>query len=234
MTDELDFETYLSISPKKYEIFLFDKKNLINLYKQSVEIKDTSNVIDLNYLSKFIEKNIFKIEKLNGNFIENITLIIEASDIIELNLGIKKKSYEKNINKKFLENILIEAKDLFYENHQNNKIIHMLIKNYFVNNNYFSTFQENIVSDYFCLEIQFKYISNFFLSEIDKLLGEYQINIVEYLDGNHIKSFFKNDNLEFSEKIYRIKAGINSNEVKLIPKNVRKIGFFEKFFQLFS
>ena len=83
MTDELDFETYLSISPKKYEIFLFDKKNLINLYKQSVEIKDTRSVIDLNYLSKFIEQNIFKIEKLNGNFIENITLIIEANDIIE-------------------------------------------------------------------------------------------------------------------------------------------------------
>ena len=110
----------------------------------------------------------------------------------------------------------------------------MLIKNYFVNNNYFSTFQENIVSDHFCLEIQFKYISNLFLSEIDRLLGEYQINIVDYLDGNYIKNFFDNDNLEFSEKIYRIQTGINSNEVKLIPKNVRKFGFFEKFFQLFS
>ena len=234
MTDELDLETYLSISPKKYEIYLFDKKNLINLYKQSVEIKDTNSVIDFNFLSKFIEKNIFKIEKLNGNFIENITLIIETNDMIELNLGIKKKSYKKNIDKKFLENILIEAKDLFNENHQNNKIIHMLIKNYFVNNNYLSKFQENIVSDHFCLEIQFKYISNLFLSEIDKLLGEYQINIVDYLDGNYIKSFYDNDNLEFPEKIYRIQTGINSNEVKLIPKNVRKFGFFEKFFQLFS
>ena len=29
MTDELDLETYLSISPKKYEIYLFDKKNLL-------------------------------------------------------------------------------------------------------------------------------------------------------------------------------------------------------------
>ena len=80
-------------------------------------------------------------------------------------------------------NVVESVKDLFNENHQNNKIIHMLIKNYFVNNNYFSTFQENIVSDHFCLEIQFKYISNLFLSEIDKLLGEYQINIVDYLDA---------------------------------------------------
>ena len=40
MTDELELETYLSISPKKYEIYLFDKRNLINLYKQSSNIKN--------------------------------------------------------------------------------------------------------------------------------------------------------------------------------------------------
>ena len=28
--------------------------------------------------------------------------------------------------------------------------------------------------------------------------------------------------------------GINENEVKLIPKNTKNKGFFEKFFQLFS
>ncbi len=110
----------------------------------------------------------------------------------------------------------------------------MLIKNYFVNKNYFSTFQDNIDSDHFCLEIQFKYIPNIFLSELVKLFEQYQINIVEYLDGNYVKSFFNNEDLEFSEKIYKIQTGLNSNEVKLIPKNVEKKGFFEKFFQLFS
>ena len=32
----------------------------------------------------------------------------------------------------------------------------------------------------------------------------------------------------------RIQNGANENEIKLIPKNVGKIGIFEKFFQLFS
>ncbi len=91
MTDELELETYLSISPKKYEIYLFDKRNLINLYKQSLNIKNQNDFIDLNYLSKFVEENIFKIEKLNGKFIENITLILESKEISEVNLGIKKK-----------------------------------------------------------------------------------------------------------------------------------------------
>tara|TARA_A100001388_G_scaffold169080_1_gene126365 strand:- start:2711 stop:3415 length:705 start_codon:yes stop_codon:yes gene_type:complete len=234
MTEELEFETYLNISPNKYEIYLFDKRNLINIYRQSIKIKDSKNSIDINYLSKFVEENIFKIEKLNGKFIENITLIIDTKEIIELNFGIKKKNYEKKINKKLLENILIEAKDLFNENYQNNKILHILIKNYFINNKYFSSFQDNINGDHLCLEIQFNYIPNIFLSELGKIMEKYQINIDEYLDGNYIKNFFNNDNLEFSKKIYKIQTGFNSNEVKLIPKNIRKKGFFEKFFQLLS
>jgi hypothetical protein len=32
----------------------------------------------------------------------------------------------------------------------------------------------------------------------------------------------------------KLNNGFNKNEVKLISKNVENIGFFEKFFQLFS
>ena len=33
MSDQLNFEAYLSISEKKYEIYLLDKENLKNIYK---------------------------------------------------------------------------------------------------------------------------------------------------------------------------------------------------------
>ena len=45
MTDEV--ETYLSISPNKFEIYLFDKKNLVNLYKEKVEINSNKVEIDI-------------------------------------------------------------------------------------------------------------------------------------------------------------------------------------------
>ena len=40
MIEEENFETYLSISPKKFEIFLFDKKNLKSLYKDKLELEN--------------------------------------------------------------------------------------------------------------------------------------------------------------------------------------------------
>ena len=40
--------------------------------------------------------------------------------------------------------------------------------------------------------------------------------------------------IELSQMAYKSQQGYNANEVSIIPKNVKKAGFFEKFFQLFS
>ena len=77
MTEDIDFETYLNISQKKFEIYLFDKKKLNNLYRNELKFENNTENIDLNALNKFLEDNIFKIEKLIGKFVENIFLVIE-------------------------------------------------------------------------------------------------------------------------------------------------------------
>ena len=234
MNEELEFETYLSISQNQIAIYLFDIKNVKNLYEEKIVFENYNNNLDLNNLTKFLDKNIFKIEKLVGKFIKNIFLVIEDKNVLNLFIGIKRKNYEEIINQKFLENILTDAKDLFKENYPNKKIMHIIINRYLVDENNYLFFKENLRGDDFCLEIEFKSISKNIIYDLDKILEKFQIKIVEYLDGNYIKNFNKNKELEFSTMIYKIRYGINENEVKLIPKNLQKKGFFEKFFQLFG
>ena len=73
MIENSDFETFLYISKNKYRIFVYDKNNLKNLYYEEIE---SDNEIELNILSKFLDDNIYKIEKIIKNFIINIILII--------------------------------------------------------------------------------------------------------------------------------------------------------------
>ncbi len=234
MIDELDFQTYLFVSQTEFKIYLFDTNNLTNLYKKEIIYTNETGFINLNELDKFLEDNIFKIEKLANSFVKKIFLIIDTNEIMELSFGIKKKNYEKNINKKFLENILVDAKDLFRENNQYNKIMHILVFRYLNNGDSSLNLNEKFIGDYLRLEIKFKYVSNKFISNINKVLEKYQIEIASCMDGNYIKNFFIDDQIEFSEMIFKIQNGFNENEVKLIPKNIKKMGFFEKFFQLFS
>ena len=98
MIEETDFETFLYISKNKYQIFVYDKYNLKNLYESQLKINDD---IDLNFLSKFLDENIYKIEKIVSNFIRDIILIIEDDKIFNTNISIKKKNYKKHIEQKY-------------------------------------------------------------------------------------------------------------------------------------
>ena len=124
MIENSDFETFLYISKSKYQIFVYDKDNLKNLYSEEIGYSDE---IELNNLSKFLDDNIYKIEKKIKNFIRNIILIVEDDKILEISISLKKKNYEKIVNQKHFEKSLLEVKDIFKENYQDLLIMHMVI-----------------------------------------------------------------------------------------------------------
>ena len=234
MSDISEFETYLGLSPKKFEIYVLDIKNFKNLYKKKLNLNHDLEIIDLNSLSIFLEDNIFKIEKLIGKFIKDISIIIENKTILNIDLSIKKKNYNEHITNAFLKSTLTDIKDLFKENYQDNKLMHMIIKKYLVNGVNYSLLENNIATNEICLEVKLISILNSTTFEIDKILKKYQIQVNNYLDRNYIKGFFEDDNMELSDMSYKIINGVNKNEVKIISKNPKNKGFFEKFFQLFS
>jgi hypothetical protein len=88
MIEYTDFETFLYVSKNKYQIFVYDKNNLKNLYNEEIKNNDG---IELNILSKFLDENIYKIEKTIKKFIRNIILIIEDNKVLDVGISIKKK-----------------------------------------------------------------------------------------------------------------------------------------------
>ena len=232
MTEENNLETYLSISPKRYGIYLIDKHKLDILYQSEEKIND--DLIDFNSLSKFLDNNIFKIEKFTEKFIKNIYVIIENQKVFNSHIGIKKKNYDDIINMGYLEKTLRETKDLFIKNYQDQNLMHMIIDNYLINGKKYTNFDSEIKTRDFCLVINFISISNNLSDHLEKILEKYQIKIKKYLNEKYIKNFFIGQKTEFPVMICKILNGINQNEVQLVPKNRKNKGFFEKFFHLFS
>ncbi len=234
MTDKLGFQVYLSISQKKFEIYLLDKQNLKNIYKQELFFENDKEIIDYNLLSSFLDKNIFKIEKLIGNFLKSLIVIIENKQILSFSMGIKKQNYGEKINRHYLESSLAELKDLFKENYQNYKIIHFVVNRYLVDGVDCTSFDEQIDCDYMCVEVNFISAPNILIKKISNVLEKYQIKVDCLFEKKYIKNLFQGELLDLSIIAFKMQNGYNKNEVTLIPKSTKKIGFFEKFFQLFS
>ena len=234
MIEEAEFETFLYISKDRYELFVDDRKNLKNLYKKVFKIDNETNLNDLSYLSNFLDENIYKVEKIVGNFIKDIILIIENDEILNIDIGIKKKNSEKHSDQNFLKNNLTEVKDLFKESYQDQIIMHMLIINYDEN------YKKNLLYDFdaneehLCIAVKFISISNNQASLFEKIFEKHQIQISQFMSGKYIQNFFDRDINELSIMASKLRNGYNRNEVTLVSKNIENKGFFEKFFQLFS
>ena len=91
MKEEANLKTYLSVSPNKFGIYLFDTKSFTYLYEREIKIENDFTSKDIDILTKFLEDNVFNIEKLIGKFLNNISLIIKSKKILETKIGIKKK-----------------------------------------------------------------------------------------------------------------------------------------------
>ena len=233
MIEDLDFETYLYISKDKFQIFVLNKKKLKNLYSQELKIDHQFDFKDLNILLNFLDKNIYKIEKLIGNFIKNIILIVENEKNLKINMGIK-KSYETSLKQKSFSSNLTELKDLFKKNYQDQTIMHMCIINYIIDGKRYSSFDTRLINDYFCIEVSFIAIDNKLVFAFDNVLEKYQIKIKKYMCGNYINNFIGDTGDEISIIANKLRNGLNINEITIVPKHKENKGFFEKFFQLFS
>jgi len=234
MTEELSFEAYLSLSQNKFQIYLLDKKSLKNIYKEEVYLENTSDLIDYNLLHSFLDKNIFKIEKLIGKFLRSIIVVIDNNQTLNCSIGIKKKNYGEKIDKNNLESSLAELKDLFKENYQNYKIMHFVINRCLIDGINYTSFDKEIIGEDMIIEVNFIFISNILIKEISNVLEKYQIKIDRLFEKKHIKNLFEEEHLDLSLIAFKIKSGHNKNEITLVPKSIKKRGFFEKFFQLFS
>jgi hypothetical protein len=231
MIEETDFETFLYISKNKYQIFVYDIVSLKNLYEAELNIHSE---LDLNDLSKFLDENIYKIEKMVSNFVRYIILIINDDKIFDISISIKKKNYKKHIDQKFLENNLKEVKDIFKESYQDQIIMHMIIVNIDDNKNDFLSNNTDKNEYYSYLEVNFISISSSFTSIFDKLLENHQIKIKKYMSNAYIDSFIGKEVVELPVIANKLNNGLNKNEVELVSKNRENKGFFERFFQLFS
>ena len=234
MTEELSFEAYLSLSQNKFQIYLLDKKSLKNIYKEEVYLENTSDLIDYNLLHSFLDKNIFKIEKLIGKFLRSIIVVIDNNQTLNCSIGIKKKNYGEKIDKNNLESSLAELKDLFKENYQNYKIMHFVINRCLIDGIKYTSFDKEIIGEDMIIEVNFIFISNILIKEISNVFEKYQIKIDRLFEKKYIKNLFEGEDLDLSLIAFKVQSGHNHNEITLVPKNLKKTGFFEKFFQLFS
>ena len=226
-------KTFIFISSNKFLIISLNEANKIR-YKKETIFKDQNKRFDLDLFNEFLNENIFKLEKELGEFIKVIYLIIENEEIFSVNLSIKNKIDETQINTKIINNLLIEAKNYCEETLKKAEVIHIKIDQFYVDNEYYKVLPDKVSCRNLSLDLSFICVPNNILNRLEKILNKFQISVYRTISYEYLHSFLKinSNNLEFVAQ--KILTGFNQNEVILMKKKTKNPGFFEKFFNFFN
>tara|TARA_Y100000996_G_scaffold352683_1_gene292331 strand:- start:420 stop:1124 length:705 start_codon:yes stop_codon:yes gene_type:complete len=234
MENNSNYNTYLFLSPKKFSISVYEKKNYKNLYFEEIT-DDNQNILpNLSLFDDFLKKNIFDIEKKLKDFIQRINLIIDSKEFLTIQLSIKKKINTDKISENELIHLLNEAKEQCRETIGDRKITHLIIDNYITDGKKNDYFPENSENEIFSIDLRFICLSNRYINNLEKILKNYQVSIDQILCLDYVNSFLNHKNENIFEMSIKLIDGYNKNEVKIIPKKSKNTGFFERFFNFFN
>ena len=233
MKNNLENKIFLFLGIDKFTIVALNSIDE-EVYKEEILKDNKSNQIDLNFLDNFLNENIFKIEKKLNEFVKNIFLIIDHQNIFSIHLSIKNKFDNININSDSIHKLLLEAKSCCKKTLEDLDILHMKIDQFYIDGTYFKTLPEKKNCKNISIEISYICLPKKITKTIEDVLGKYQISLDKTLSSDYLDSFLndKNDNLYTAAQ--KILNGFNENEVHITHKNIKKLGFFEKFFNFFN
>ena len=234
MENDLNFEVFLFFSPEKIILSVNRKTDFKIIFKNEFFFENSSTQLNFNKLDSFLNENIFKVEKILGNFVEKMNIIIETTDFFNLQISMKKHNYNEYINSSTILYLIKSAKYQCEKTIKNMKIIHILIDNYLVDNVHFTELPLNQKCKNFSVDISFICLPDELIKHVEKTLKKFQISLNQILSASYIYKYASDRDINFFKMTSKIIGGYNKNEVKLVNKASKNKGFFEKFFDLFS
>ena len=234
MINKVDFRTYLYLNHNQFIIYVAEILTNEKIYSEKLEIEENSTELKFSKLKEFLDVNIFKIEKKLNNFIEDIYVILDTKEFHSIKLSIKKDNNGNLLNSKTLIHPLNDLKNLCQSNLQNKKIVHFLIEKYLIDNKFYTSLPENVNCNIFSLDTEFICLSKNLVENIEMILKKYHISLNQILSASYLEKFKDNTDNTIFTTASRIISGQNSNEVLMVDKINKKLGFFERFFNFFN
>ena len=233
MKNNTDIITFLFLNSKKFMIVVLDEKNKV-IYKKETKIRNSTNNIELDIFSDFLNQNIFKIEKELNEFIKIIHIIIDHNNTYSVKLSIKNKVDNILLHTNTINNLLLEANNCCKETLINSEVIHFRIDQFLIDHYIYKTLPDKQTCKNLSIDLSFICIPENILEDFKKILGKYQISLGKTFCYKYLKSFSETKHLNFYEIAQKTIDGLNENDVILTSKTTKNPGFFEKFFDFFN
>ena len=235
---EKKFDIYFEFNHSQLNLAVFNKtNNKLEYYREQIYESYFKNYRELNFreLGKLIEENIIKIEKSTKEYIRDIYLIVQTPQSISLKLSVTKNNEGNKITKEDAMYLVQDAKQQILKTNKEFGILHIIVENYVLDDIQHKLLPIDQNCNKFSIDVKFICFPKDLLKNFENLFLKQQIFINRFICFNYIKTFNLVDNKKSICELGKdLVSGTNKQEVVLIPKKLKKKGFFEKLFHFFK
>ena len=231
--DDTKKKFFFIIHPKYYALhIIYDDNEILYEKKLSHDGLDFEN--NLINLKKFLDDNIFKIEKKFSLYVNDIYLIIDDKDLINIDVSLIKDFEYLSSDFKYIQSDLQNIKESVLKSNFEFELVHMVINKFITEKNEYFELPDSIDQKNLFLEIRLICLKKRRLFNFKQMFSNYEISIKKILNYKYIDSFKTDQLVNTSLIASRLINGMNKNEINFIKRRPKNIGFFEKFFKFFS
>ena len=200
------FYTLIDFGKSTIRATSFNKeyKKVENHFERVIK-NDLSN--NLFNEEKLIEDLIFNLEKKNGEYLDEIFLMVDNAKTLSISITIFNKNDEHILNGNFLKYIIDDAKYEVNKNYPNYEIVHTITKNFFLGKEKFSELPQNLNHNKFAVEFNFIIYPKLFLDNIKKVFAKQNVTIKKFICSSYSRSIFYLNKISDKEKIIFVDIG---------------------------
>ena len=236
MSSSKNANFYFGISDNKiYICFIDNKKNKLS-DSVSFDIPDSlSNNLNFKIILSLLRKNIRKLEKDIGLFVNSGNISIKSKSYQSILFSVKDIFDERELEKEVIIKLVRVAMQQLQKCEKNLTIMHVIINKYVIDDKVYNFFPNYKKFTKIILEIEFICLNKILIEKVKKLFNECKIDVKKIVSYDYAKKFLNNikdDTLCLSA--YEILNGANQSEVILTEDTPKKHSLFDKIFNFFD
>ena len=220
-----NFEIYFDCGFSMIRAGAFNKENQDEtFYTESEFFFDKANI------DEEIKKIIIFLEKKTNEYVNDVNLMLDSSEMLSVNLSISKKLDGSKLRQEDVQFLIQEAKQEILKNYSEHNIIHIIMNNYKINNIEYSYLPSEIECNFISLDIFFICLPNKIVEYFKSLFYRFDISINQIVCSSYAKTINYKDNFSLDEKIIFIDIGFNRTSLisyvnhRIVSLNALPIG----------
>lgn len=189
-----------------------------NFYYESAYLFDQDNV------EIEIKKIISKIEENTNEYLNSINLMIDNPKTKSIGLSLSKSFGGLKLKKKDIQFLIQDAKQQILRNYSDQTIVHIIIKNYKIDNINYAYLPTDVMCNLISVDIIFICMPKKDVENLKKIFFNFDISINQIFCSSYAKSLSYKKNFSSNENILFIDMGFN--KTSMIYYNKSQFSFF--------